>query len=313
MSPESSPLSRTTDLRLETRYCALCGPGAQKKVRFQANFSENDLNAEVFSARRMPDRRHFRLMECETCGIVFSDPACDTASLARLYKEAAVNYDQQEDQIYESYAPVLDRALPWLQKRGTFVEIGGGRGFMLKYAVRAGFEHQIEIEPSADAEKRFCPPAPGARFVRSLFVAGTLPPASATLICFFQMLDHVPNPGEFVRNIYEALEPGGVAVCVTHNTLALSAALLGERSPIYDIEHTYLFNPANMKRLFGQAGFNKSQTFPVANHYAIRHWAHLAPIGREAKKWLLPLLDKTGVADWRLKIRAGNFGIVAVK
>ena len=38
---------------LQDRYCVLCGPQANKKVKFAANFSDDDFNAAVFSARRM--------------------------------------------------------------------------------------------------------------------------------------------------------------------------------------------------------------------------------------------------------------------
>src|SRR4051812_35123402 len=102
---------------LEARYCTLCGPQAPKTVRYPATFDEKDLNAEIFSARRSPDRKHFRLVECAECGIIYSDPACDPSRLAALYEEGAVNYDSQEEQIYHSYAPVLDRALARLPRR----------------------------------------------------------------------------------------------------------------------------------------------------------------------------------------------------
>ncbi len=299
-------------MKLEARQCTLCGPKASKRVKYATRFSEQDLNAEIFAARRMPDRCHFQLVECEECGMIFSDPACDPSALSELYSEAAVNYGKQAEQIYDSYALVLDRALPRISKRGTFVEIGGGTGFMLKWGAENGFKEQIEIEPSADAEKKFEPASKGARFVRGIFKKGTLPPASVSLACFFQMLDHVPDPAAFLRDVFEALEPGGLAVSVTHNTAAWSAKLLGERSPIYDIEHTYLFNPSNLSRLFAQAGFERSDTFTVSNDYALRHWLHLAPIPAK-KSLLIPFFEKTRLADVRVKLNAGNFGVIARK
>ncbi len=298
---------------LESRYCTLCGPEAAKNVKFAPRFREEDLNAEIFSARRSPDRCHFRLVECGRCGIIYSDPACDPGRLARLYEEGLVNYGTQEEQIYQSYAPILDRALPQVGNRGTFLEIGGGAGFMLRYGVEHGFARQIEIEPSADAERRFRAPGAQARFIRGIFTQGALPPGSVSFACFFQMLDHVPDPRRFLADVYEVLEPGGIAVCVTHNTRAWSARLLGERSPIYDIEHTYLFNPDNMEKLFAQAGLEPVESFGVANRYALKYWANLAPLPRPAKKLLLPTLEIVGLGNLPIRLRAGNFGIVGRK
>jgi SAM-dependent methyltransferase len=302
-----------SELKLETRYCTLCGQEGEKSVKYPPNFSEDDLNAAVFSARRMPDRRHFRLIECKKCGIIYSDPACDPSLLAKLYLQGLVNYSGQEEQIYSSYAAILDRALPSVKTKGTFLEIGGGRGFMLRYGVEHGFSAQIEIEPSADAEKKFEPASANARFIRRIFAKDTLPANSVSLACFFQMLDHVPNPAGFLKDVLDTLEPEGIAISVTHNTRALSAKLLGERSPIYDIEHTYLYNPENMAKLFAHVGFEVIETFPVSNRYALRHWLNLAPIGKGIKKIILSVLEKTGLADMKINLRAGNFGIVARK
>jgi SAM-dependent methyltransferase len=303
-------------LALESRACTLCGPGASKKEKYAANFDASDLNADTFSARRVPDRRHFRLVECETCGIIYSDPACTAGELAALYEESAVTYDDQESQIYDSYAPILDRALPLLSRRGVFVEVGGGRGFMLRYGHERGFEECVEIEPSADAERRFAPPRPNARFVRAMFEPGVLERAGvaqASLVCFFQMLDHLPDPTRFVRAVHDALEPGGVAVCVTHDTSALTARLLGEASPIYDIEHTYLFNRKNLGRLFEKAGFASARAFPIANDYALRYWMAMAPLPRGLKERVRAAVARSRVGALRLRLFMGNMALIAQK
>ncbi len=300
-------------ITLEPRQCALCGSDAPKTQKYAANFTEDDLSAAIFSARRMPDGRHFRFSECTRCRLLFSDPACDPSTLESLYTKSAVTYDQQEEQIYASYAPVLDRGLPLLSKRGTFLELGGGRGFMLEWGAKNGFARQIEIEPSVDAEKKFVAPGPGGQFIRGIFTPNLLPASSVSMVCFFQMLDHIPDPLGFLKNAFDVLEPGGVAVCVTHDTSAASARLLGEKSPIFDIEHTYLFNPDNLGKLFQRAGFSSVDAFPVSNDYSIRYWMHLAPIPGVVKGPLSSVIDKTFVGDIRLKVNAGNFGIVGQK
>jgi SAM-dependent methyltransferase len=296
---------------LEPRFCPLCGPSAGKQVKYPANFSDQDFSVEVFSARRSPDRRHFQLVECTDCEMVYSDPACDPGKLAKLYTDAVVNYGSQEEQLYDSYSAMLDRALPLAKNRGTFLEIGGGHGFMLKYGVKHGFARQIEIEPGADAERKFQPAGPNAQFIRGIFEPGMLPKNSVSFACIFQMLDHVPDPAGFLHAVYDVLEPGGVLISVTHNTKALSAKILGERSPIYDIEHTFLFNPQNLTRLLTKVGFGQVDSFRVSNKYAFRHWLNLAPVPGKAK--LLPLAEKTGLADVKIRLNAGNFAAVGVK
>lgn len=300
-------------MELETRSCTLCGPEAAKHIKYRENFSLEDLNATIFSARRSPDKRHFRLVTCGSCGIIYSDPACAPQKLEALYQDSQVHYTSQEDDIYASYVPVLDHAARLSPNRGAFVEVGGGRGFMLRYGAEHGYAEQIEIEPSRDAQAKFEAPSPNARFVCDIFRSGTIPANSASLVCFFQVLDHLPDPMQFVRDAFEVLEPGGVAVGVTHNTQALSARLLGERSPIFDIEHTYLFNRANLYKLFRQAGFSQVSTYGIGNCYTTRHWLHLLPSPPKVKARALSLLERARLADVRINLRAGNVAVVGVK
>src|SRR5277367_1624144 len=97
--------------RLESRYCPVCGPEMGKKQIFPPTFKEEDFNRKTFSARRVPDRRHFRIVECQGCQIAYSDPACDPSELNHLYEMGTVNYHEFEDQIFSSYEPVLNRGL----------------------------------------------------------------------------------------------------------------------------------------------------------------------------------------------------------
>ena len=300
-------------MELQSRSCTLCGPGTPKRLKYRERFSTSDLNPEIFSARRSPDKVHFRLMTCTGCGIIYSDPACPTEKLQGLYEDALVNYSGQEQEIYDSYEAVLDKALRLTKGRNVFAEVGGGSGFMLRYGVERGFREQIEVEPSRDACAKFEAPGPDGRFICDLFRPGVLPDNSVSMACFFQVLDHLPDPMAFVRDAHGALEPGGVAVGVVHNTRAISARLLGERSPIFDVEHTYLFNGENARRMFLSAGFEHVEVFPVANRYSARYWMNLVPSPPRLKKHAMQLLQKSRLGDVKIKLHAGNFAVVGRK
>ena len=76
---------------LETK-CAICGSPANAVELYPANFSPEDLNPEIFSARRIPDKIHYRIVRCQTCGLVRSDPVIDPETLADLYSKSSQNY-----------------------------------------------------------------------------------------------------------------------------------------------------------------------------------------------------------------------------
>ncbi len=47
--------------------CAICNIDNSKEL-FEANFKLSDFNKKTFSARRIPDRIHFRIVKCKNCG-----------------------------------------------------------------------------------------------------------------------------------------------------------------------------------------------------------------------------------------------------
>jgi hypothetical protein len=75
---------------LPNRHCdADCVPSGRDTIGdllYDANFEPADLNPAVFSARRLPDRVHYRMVRCGTCGLVRSDPVAHLNTLARLYE-----------------------------------------------------------------------------------------------------------------------------------------------------------------------------------------------------------------------------------
>src|SRR5271168_2866756 len=80
---------------LSPTSCAICGTAGLAEELYAANFSPDALNPEVFSARRLPDRLHYRLVRCSSCGLVRSDPVADTELLGRLYERSTMTYQDE--------------------------------------------------------------------------------------------------------------------------------------------------------------------------------------------------------------------------
>ena len=277
-------------MQLETRHCALCGPTAKKRVKFPPRFSQSELTADIFS-----------------------DPTLPENELSRIYSETRLNYDALESQIYDSYVPILDRAVGKLVQKRTFVEVGGGSGFMLRYGVERGFAVQTEIEPSRAAEARFCAPSLASRFLRRMFSRSLFSESSVDLVCFFQMLDHIYDPKSFLEDVFHVQAPGGVSIAIVHDTNALPTKMLRERSPIYGLWHTYLFNQQNIRCLFEAVGFTCVEVFPIPNDYALWYWLHALPLPDLIKRGTESALAKLRLSNRRLRLYAGNLAVIAQK
>jgi 2-polyprenyl-3-methyl-5-hydroxy-6-metoxy-1,4-benzoquinol methylase len=130
-------------------------------------------------------------------------------------------------------------------------------------------------------------------------------------MCCFQTLDHVIHPLEVLFKCWELLRPGGMVYIIVHNERALQARLFGERSPIYDVEHIYLFNPSTLSRICEKAGLQTAQVFSVRNTYPLDYWLRMSPI--PAKALCRKAAELLHLSQCPITIPAGNLGILARK
>jgi SAM-dependent methyltransferase len=127
----------------------------------------------------------------------------------------------------------------------------------------------------------------------------------------FQVLDHMPDPAGLLDECRRVLRPGGVVLAFNHNVSAWSARLLGERSPIIDVEHTYLYSPATIRALFERSGFDVASVRPVRNTYSLKYLAHLLPLPDAQKKPLLSFLRRSSVGRLEVTVPLGNLCLIA--
>jgi hypothetical protein len=102
-------------------------------------------------------------------------------------------------------------------------------------------------------------------------------------------------------------------LCLNHNVDALSSRLLGERSPIIDIEHTYLYSPATLTRLLAKAGFEINEVGPVLNTYSVSYLARLVPAPAALKRAVLASLEYSRLGRVPLRVPLGNLYVIATK
>jgi SAM-dependent methyltransferase len=140
---------------------------------------------------------------------------------------------------------------------------------------------------------------------------GLFPDGTFDAVCLFQVFDHVPHPDVVLEACRAALRPGGMMLCLNHNVESVSAHLMGERSPIIDIEHTYLYSPTTMRRIFRAAGFRIREQGRVNNTYSVSYVTHLTPIPARAKALALGTLSRSRVGRFSLPVPLGNLYLIA--
>ena len=193
-------------------------------------------------------------MRCRGCGLVRSDPIADRALLYRLYSDSTLNYGMESANLRRTYGRCLARLKRHGATTDRLLEIGCGHGFLLEEALSQGYSLVQGVEPSRDAVAKAAAHI-RPRIVCDVFRPGLFPEASFDAICMFQVFDHLADPAGVLDGCFRVLRDGGMVLALNHNVEAWSARLLGRRSPIIDVEHTFLYSPRTMRRLFEMARF----------------------------------------------------------
>lgn len=183
---------------------------------------------------------------------------------------------------------------------------------MLSEALRHGYNDVIGVEPSRDAVAK-APDEMAGKIVCDFLRPGLFPEKHFSVICFFQVFDHLPDPNEVLRECFRIMEPNGVVLCFDHNIESLSSRLLGERSPIIDIEHTYLYSPSTLSALFRKHGYEILESGAGWNDYSVNYLARLIPLPNPIKRVMLSTLGTTRAGRIIMRVPLGNLYLYARK
>lgn len=292
--------------------CALCGKKQKIKEIYKEIFFSNQIDAKIFSARRSPDRLHYRFVKCLNCGLIFSNPIMERVKVENLYRQSRFNYENESKYLRKIYFNYFKKFINQSNKDIRILEIGCANGFFLDELNKNGFRNIFGVEPGRNSVNKASKYLK-RKIKKDVFRKELFNKNSFDVILCFHTLDHVVDPNTFLQEVNLLLKDNGRIFFVVHNTNALSAKLLGEKSPIFDIEHIFLFNKENLKKIFMKNHFNEAFVFNIINKYHLSYWVKLFPLPIFIKNLLLKILDFSKLGRIPISLPAGNIGIVAGK
>jgi 2-polyprenyl-3-methyl-5-hydroxy-6-metoxy-1,4-benzoquinol methylase len=257
-------------------------------------------------------------MYCAACALGQLAPLPTDAELATLYDSPG--YYEGDDTVgyagYAADAPQLRRTfaskLAWLARSGpldALAEIGCGPGYLLQVAREAGIRELVGVDhnPWAVEQVRAAGIAAHRGSVEAL-PAGRRYDAIAML----DLLEHVPAPVPFLREVATRLKPGGRLLVMTPNIRSLLARLSGRRWVSFKVpEHVVYYSPKSIRLTLARAGFEataiRSATQYVTVAFALDRFARLVPGARAISAALRPL----GLERRVIPVTNGSIDVIA--
>ena len=292
--------------------CLLCGNKQKLKVMYPATITKANRQVEIWSARRSPDKIHFRIVECQRCGMIFSCPIWPAKMIAKLYSQASCSYAEQVPYAAETYWQLFKQYRHFLPKKPVVLEVGCGSGWFLEKLANKGITQVCGVEPG----KGMIDQAPAwlkRRIKADVFRPEMWSKNKFDAVLCFHALDHMVSPMTFVKEAYRLLKPGGVVLVVVHDTQGISVKLWGEASPIFDIEHVYLFNKRTLNELFVRCKFIKVQVTNLINTYPLAYWLQMSGLPKALKRLLRITAQAFGGTNLPVSLPGGNIVLVAWK
>jgi len=302
-------------MNMRKTECALCCTQSDHTILYAENLPTAGISSVEYDSRRMRDYMHFQIVKCKTCNLVRSDPIIDPELIDNLYKQSDCSYttEKENEPLARTYGRYLENIVnSYDVNRSSYLDIGCSNGFMIEKAIEMGFSNARGIEPSLAAIEHASDKIK-ARIIPGMFDSSKFENETFDLISFFQTFDHIIEPNGFLQDVRKKLNEKGFVIAINHNIGSISYKFLREKSPIIDIEHTYLYDLTTMRKIFEKNQFKVHKVFPVKNWVTLSRLLELMPINEKSKNALSRIQNGLGIQNMQLPLYLGNLGIYAQK
>jgi 2-polyprenyl-3-methyl-5-hydroxy-6-metoxy-1,4-benzoquinol methylase len=194
-----------------------------------------------------------RLVRCSQCKMIYVDPVPAAFASGTYYQDAGTDYYLTPAKLQSDYSAVrFQRELALFRRRclsGRVLDVGCSSGaFLFQLTRRFPCSYQVlgtdvSGPPLDYAESR------GVPVLRGDFLTHDFGASRFGAVTFWAVLEHLVEPGAFLRKASGVLEPGGLCFALMPNMKSLAVRLLRTRYRYIYPQHLNYFTRATLTRL----------------------------------------------------------------
>ena len=223
-----------------------------------------------------PPALHFAQARCAGCGLLISQPQASESEMDAYYRRAYYEEQwpdpaaifEQTARLYRRYElPLMARLwADWPPPPDAAVaEVGCGYGVMMRVMREAGFRPRgSDLSARAVAVCR----SQGLDVVEGKSPGVPLPVGEFDIAVTRHVIEHLPDPRVFVKEMVGLARPGGVVVITTEDAWTsqyawdrLRAQMAGRIPAVRSsTDHTFVFQAHHLRALLAEAGCDEVRT-----------------------------------------------------
>jgi 2-polyprenyl-3-methyl-5-hydroxy-6-metoxy-1,4-benzoquinol methylase len=205
-------------------------------------------------AKSFLKKEGFELLRCANCSMIFTNPVATDLASGEYYDRMGSGYLTPE-KLASDYADVrFERELRLFRRycpRGSVLDVGCSSGAFL-YQLNKRFPGDYQIlgtDASGPALEHAA--KMGVPVVKDNFLAHDFG-QSFDVVTFWAVMEHLYEPGKFLKKAAALLKPGGLCIILVPNMRSLAVRLLGAKYRYIYSEHLNYFTPVTLARVVGQ-------------------------------------------------------------
>jgi 2-polyprenyl-3-methyl-5-hydroxy-6-metoxy-1,4-benzoquinol methylase len=262
------------------------------------------------TARTRHQEGKYAMVRCLECGFIYQNPRPSEEERLKSYQhylpQAAAEIEawgRMMEPVFRKAADLIERYIP----RGRLLDVGTGYGFFPALMHARGWEVmglEASVSGARYGKKRW-----GLQILPQPWEKAAFPEKEFDVVTAFYVIEHLPDPLAFLREVRKIVRPGGMIVLRYPHTTPIKdiLSIMGIKNRLYHLPfHLSDFSPASIHRALAETGFAQIKTVVgafTAPPYPAGQWAgiifgNLAEILSQLSGGfiMLPGVSKTTIA-----------------
>ncbi|MFT5208016.1 MAG: 2-polyprenyl-3-methyl-5-hydroxy-6-metoxy-1,4-benzoquinol methylase [Candidatus Omnitrophota bacterium] len=234
------------------------------------NYSQKNVGQNSSQVAASDSQKPKQLLSCSKCGLVYTHPKSSSDELTREYKTMVdVKYIAEQNGLRVQAQAIMQKIQVYKQN-GKLLDIGCGSRILLDEAKRTGWDAQgIDISTSA---KPYTQNNDQINLASGSLQDIHFPDKSFDAITMLDILEHQPNPKEFLQEVYRVLKHDGVLYINTPDINSLLSKALGLKWHGINKSNLFYFSKQSLTHMFKLTGFKVKQFSAYPRSFTHAYW-----------------------------------------